>query len=246
MTYTSKIRFPPEFLAIKAEAIRLHVEEDLSVNQIGFKLGKHQASVRKWLIAAGVYKCGHRPRLGNVRLDGKPKKKPEKIKCQKSILSLQRQAFRDEWKWSFRWDDCRHWIRHPIKQWHSGQRRWKKEYQKRKHIATYKLTNAMRHRLWKLLTAAKAKKFWRTFTLLGCDIHTLLRHLESQFKHGMTHDNYGALWEVDHIRPCSSFDLKREDHQRQCFHYTNLQPLLIPHNRRKNSRWQGILIRRSR
>jgi hypothetical protein len=35
--------------------------------------------------------------------------------------------------------------------------------------------------------------------------------------------------------PCSSFNLENIDEQRQCFHYTNLQPLTISENRSKGN-----------
>ena len=30
---------------------------------------------------------------------------------------------------------------------------------------------------------------------------------------------------IDHIKPCSSFDLSKPEEQKKCFHFTNLQPL---------------------
>jgi len=42
---------------------------------------------------------------------------------------------------------------------------------------------------------------------------------------GQSFENYGTAWHVDHIRPCASFDLSDPEQQRQCFHFTNLQPL---------------------
>lgn len=65
-----------------------------------------------------------------------------------------------------------------------------------------------------------------TMTLIGCSPEQLKHHLESQFTEGMSWENYGVKgWHVDHIIPCVSFDLSDPDQQRECFHYTNLQPL---------------------
>jgi hypothetical protein len=49
----------------------------------------------------------------------------------------------------------------------------------------------------------------------------------------MSWNNHGSYWEIDHIKPCSSFDLTDIEQQKQCFHYTNLQPLTIYENRSK-------------
>jgi len=54
-------------------------------------------------------------------------------------------------------------------------------------------------------------------------------------------DNYGSGWHIDHIRPCSSFDLSDEEQQRACFHHSNLQPLWVKDNLEKGSKWEGDL-----
>ena len=42
---------------------------------------------------------------------------------------------------------------------------------------------------------------------------------------------------LDHIRPCACFDLTDEAQQRECFHYTNLQPLWATDNMQKSDKW---------
>jgi len=73
--------------------------------------------------------------------------------------------------------------------------------------------------------------------LLGCTIEHLKQHLEKQFTGGMTWDNQGFCgWHIDHIIPCSSFNMESKEEQRQCFHYTNLQPLWAEDNLRKSNK----------
>ena len=72
--------------------------------------------------------------------------------------------------------------------------------------------------------------------ILGCDRDWLMAWLEVQFQPGMTWENYGAGWHVDHIKPCASFDLS-DTHQRNlCFHWTNLRPLWASENLRKHAK----------
>jgi hypothetical protein len=87
---------------------------------------------------------------------------------------------------------------------------------------------------------ANVVKKIKTLELVGCTVPELRQHLEAQFTEGMTWDSYGRHgWHVDHIRPCASFDLTDPEQQRQCFHYTNLQPLWAVDNIRKGAKWDG-------
>ena len=88
---------------------------------------------------------------------------------------------------------------------------------------------------------AVIRKRLKTLDFVGCSIQEVCRHLESQFLLGMTWDNYGLHgWHIDHIRPCASFDLTDPEQQKQCFHYTNLQPLWAADNIRKGAKWEAV------
>jgi hypothetical protein len=72
---------------------------------------------------------------------------------------------------------------------------------------------------------------------MGCSIAYAYAYLEAQFAEGMSWENYGE-WHIDHIRPCASFDLEDPVQQRECFHYTNLQPLWAKDNLSKSDKWE--------
>ena len=83
------------------------------------------------------------------------------------------------------------------------------------------------------------RKSMSTQSLVGCTWSEFRMWLESEFKPGMTWLNYGE-WEIDHIIPCSSFDLSNEDQLRKCFHYSNTQPLWKSDNARKGDSLDSI------
>ena len=95
--------------------------------------------------------------------------------------------------------------------------------QKIKEDLNFKLRRNIRARI---LMGLKGKnKSIKTEILIGCDFNKIKQHIESQFKPEMNWTNHGIVWEIDHIKPCSSFDLTNIEQQKQCFHYTNTQPL---------------------
>lgn len=73
----------------------------------------------------------------------------------------------------------------------------------------------------------------RNYEVIGCSPKFLCQWIESKFQEGMSWENT-TEWHVDHIIPCSSFDLSQEDQVKQCFHYTNLQPLWAKDNFKKS------------
>lgn len=99
---------------------------------------------------------------------------------------------------------------------------------------SFRLAAALRARI--LTALKKGFKSKRTLDLLGCSIANFRIYLESKFETGMTWDNYGPVWHVDHIMPCAIFDLTKPEHQKRCFHFSNLQPLFAQDNHRKHAK----------
>lgn len=88
----------------------------------------------------------------------------------------------------------------------------------------FSIKNSINCRIWASLKN-KSKKHLRTEKYLGCSIEECKQHLEQMFRPEMNWSNHGKVWEIDHIKPCSKFNLININQQKQCFHYTNLQPL---------------------
>jgi hypothetical protein len=89
----------------------------------------------------------------------------------------------------------------------------------------YKVSVLLRNRLSKILKRNKIYKTNSTIELLGCSFEFFKEYIEKQFKLGMDWSNNGSVWELDHIKPISLFDLSLEKELRECFNYKNLQPL---------------------
>jgi hypothetical protein len=100
----------------------------------------------------------------------------------------------------------------------------------------FKLRIVLGNRINSALKSKKNIKIQKTLFLLGCTLEELQKYLQNQFKGEMNWDNHGSYWEVDHIIPCSSFNLLDLTQQKQCFHYTNLQPLTVTQNRQKSNK----------
>jgi len=68
---------------------------------------------------------------------------------------------------------------------------------------------------------------------VGCSSRQLRNHIEAQFRDGMTWDNRGTVWELDHITPLASVATINKENMARLSHWTNLQALLKWENRAK-------------
>lgn len=87
---------------------------------------------------------------------------------------------------------------------------------------------ASNHRLYvyKAVTRFKHKKSKKSLEYLGCSTKQLVEWLEFLFHDGMSWDNYGKTWTIDHVLPLSKFNLEDATQSHIAFHWTNLQPSL--------------------
>ena len=84
--------------------------------------------------------------------------------------------------------------------------------------------NKIRCNLYKCLTRERTTDRF-SIKHIGCTKQELRDYLQVKFVEGMTFENYGNYWEIDHIKPLSLFDLTNDDHYKAASYYTNLQPL---------------------
>lgn len=114
-----------------------------------------------------------------------------------------------------------------------------KEYRKNPKIKIdHSISKAIRSHL-KMKGISKEKRQWEN--IVGYSVEKLISHLESKFKDGMTWENYGTHWHIDHIKPKSWFLFESLDDAafRQCWSLENLQPLEASVNLTKGNKYEG-------
>ncbi len=118
------------------------------------------------------------------------------------------------------------WVRQKV-------RAWKKS--DRPAARAQRIANSLRARLSIGIRHGKhGSKFIREYC--GCSREALIAHIESQFSRGMTWENWGKVWHIDHIIPCRAFELSDDKHAKAASHWSNLRPLKASDNRKKSGR----------
>lgn len=108
--------------------------------------------------------------------------------------------------------------------------------QLRKKAKLERIENAVRGALRNKLKARAVER------LLGYSMAELKQHLERQFTHGMTWDNYGKNgWHIDHVLPKRFFELNKEDELIKFWSLPNLRPLRASDNIRKHEKRTHLL-----
>ena len=113
------------------------------------------------------------------------------------------------------------------------EKRNKRDRDRRKTDPAWAIQCNLSSRLGDIMRGVGVAKQASTMKIVGCTRDELIAHLASKFKQGMTMENQGSYWHVDHIMPCAAFDHNIPAQVRTCWHYTNLQPLEAKENMRK-------------
>ena len=106
--------------------------------------------------------------------------------------------------------------------------------------------------LFKLLSSCRVligKKFKdnnhikasKTVDILGCSMNDFKEYIQKQFSDGMTWDNYGSMWHLDHIIPVmwKNDGIVTEEKIIERNHYTNFQPMWAVDNYKKQNKFIG-------
>ncbi len=110
-------------------------------------------------------------------------------------------------------------------------RLYEAEYRRKRCIADpgFRLGNILRNRISTELKRGGVRRDYdsdKLIDLIGCSIKRAVAHIEQQWKPEMEWCNHAKFgWHIDHIIPAASFDLTDPKQVKECFHYTNLQPL---------------------
>jgi hypothetical protein len=70
----------------------------------------------------------------------------------------------------------------------------------------------------------------------GLDIENYRKWIELQFTNGLNWENFGSLWQFDHIVPVSYFDFSKEEDLKLCWNFINIRIEKIDLNQMEGNR----------
>ena len=119
------------------------------------------------------------------------------------------------------------------KKWRLNHKKQRNEYMRQRTNLNpkFKINEAISSNIRSSLKGKKAGRHWETF--VDYTVDQLKRHLEKQFKDGMSWDNYGRNgWNIDHIIPVSVFNFSSPNDIdfKRCWALSNLQPMWAREN----------------
>lgn len=131
----------------------------------------------------------------------------------------------------------RQWIENNYERW----REYSRQYSKKRYARNPKvrISAAVTAGVKYSLCGGKGNRSWTS--LVDFSLEELMEHLESQFEKGMTWNNCGSDWHLDHIRPIADFHFTTTDDLefKECWSLWNLQPLWAAGNWSKGAKCEA-------
>jgi len=124
---------------------------------------------------------------------------------------------------------------------------YKKEYNKNDTDVNRKIGIRLRKRVLRCINTIESKKNLKN-KLLDCSKEFLKKwFLYNLDLDNMSFENYND-WHIDHVIPCSVFNLTIQEEIEQCFHWTNIRPLDKRKNLAKSNKilWPDIFVQEIR
>lgn len=97
------------------------------------------------------------------------------------------------------------------------------------------IRDRLNHRIVDAMKSVNTRKDNKTGNYTGCSMPYLKIWFEFHFTDTINWNNYGD-WHIDHVLPCSHFDLTKVDDQMKCFNWQNLRPCLKLENMEKGNK----------
>lgn len=98
-----------------------------------------------------------------------------------------------------------------------------------------RIRDSLNHRISEALLTKNVTKRNRTVDYLGCTIEFFKKYIEFQFTGKMSWETYGK-WHLDHVTPCSHYNLQVIEEVKECFNWKNIRPLRAKKNLEKSDK----------
>jgi hypothetical protein len=105
----------------------------------------------------------------------------------------------------------------------------------------FRITHRLRTRLRQAIKAQGADKI-KVSRYIGCSNQFLQDWFEFQFYDGMTFENHGGCWHIEHVKPIADFDMNNSEDIKECFNWKNLRPYRAEKNQSKGSKIKQVDI----
>lgn len=79
--------------------------------------------------------------------------------------------------------------------------------------------------------------------LVGIHKVGFIQHIEKYMLDGMSYDNFGKVWSLDHIVPVGLFNFDDPEDLKLCYNYYNIMPMFNSDNKNKGASVHFSLIK---